>query len=161
MTVPITELVAQTPWREAVTYRETWPHEYVLTEQDNQRELLAVVCERFRSGEGVASRFFRMENTYLFIGEYKLRPFEQWIKPLLNSGDMVYSYVAIRADEQYREGYASKQDNLIVQLPLKEAGIDKAGVLEILDGTGIGLPEYYEWRTRSGCTFCFFQQKIE
>ena len=93
--------------------------------------------------------------------QLKLRPFEQWIKPLLNSGDVVYSYVAIRADEQYREGYASKHDNLIVKLPLKEAGIDKAGVLEILDGTGLGLPEYYEWRTRSGCTFCFFQQKIE
>ena len=93
--------------------------------------------------------------------QLKLRPFEQWIKPLLDSGDVVYSYVAIRADEQYREGYASKHDNLIVKLPLKEAGIDKAGVLEILDGTGLGLPEYYEWRTRSGCTFCFFQQKIE
>ncbi|MFH3655770.1 hypothetical protein WDA34_19780, partial [Acinetobacter nosocomialis] len=26
---------------------------------------------------------------------------------------------------------------------------------------GIGLPAYYEWRSRSGCTFCFFQQKIE
>ena len=25
----------------------------------------------------------------------------------------------------------------------------------------MGLPRYYEWRTRSGCTFCFFQQKIE
>jgi hypothetical protein len=74
---------------------------------------------------------------------------------------VVYSYVAIRADEEYREGYTSKHDNLIVKLPLKEAGIDKAGVLEILDGTGLGLPEYYEWRTRSGCTFCFFQQKIE
>jgi len=23
------------------------------------------------------------------------------------------------------------------------------------------LPKYYEWRSRSGCTFCFFQQKIE
>ena len=46
-------------------------------------------------------------------------------------------------------------------LPFKDAGIDKAGVLEILDGAGLGLPEYYEWRTRSGCTFCFFQQKIE
>ena len=67
----MTELIARAPWREAVTYRETWPHEYVLTEKDNQRELLAAVCERFRAGEGVASRFFRMENTYLFIGEYK------------------------------------------------------------------------------------------
>ena len=34
-------------------------------------------------------------------------------------------------------------------------------MLEILEGAGLGLPEYYEWRTRSGCTFCFFQQKIE
>ena len=93
--------------------------------------------------------------------QLKLRPFEQWIKPLLDAGDTVYSYVAIRADEEYREGYTSKHDNLIVRLPLKDAGIDKAGVLELLEGTGLGLPQYYEWRTRSGCTFCFFQQKIE
>lgn len=91
----------------------------------------------------------------------KLEPFEEWARPLLDAGDIVYSYVAIRADEEYREGYSSKRDNLIVRLPLKEAGIDKAGVLEILDGAGVGLPAYYEWRTRSGCTFCFFQQKIE
>ena len=93
--------------------------------------------------------------------QLKLRPFEQWIRPLLDDGDTVYSYVAIRADEDYREGYASKHDKLIVRLPLKEAGIDKSGVLELLEGTGLGLPKYYEWRTRSGCTFCFFQQKIE
>lgn len=93
--------------------------------------------------------------------QLKLRPFEQWVKPMLEEGVCVYSYVAIRADERYREGYASKHQNLMVRLPLKEAGIDKLGVLEILDGTGLGLPEYYEWRTRSGCTFCFYQQKIE
>lgn len=93
--------------------------------------------------------------------QLKLRPFEQWVKPMLEDGTRVYSYVAIRADEQYREGYASKSQDLVVRLPLKESGIDKAGVLEILEGTGLGLPSYYEWRTRSGCTFCFFQQKIE
>ena len=93
--------------------------------------------------------------------QLKLRPFEQWIQPLLDDGEQVYSYVAIRADEEYREGYASKHANLVVRLPFKDDGIDKAGVLEILEGTGLGLPEYYEWRTRSGCTFCFFQQKIE
>ena len=69
--------------------------------------------------------------------------------------------MAIRADEEYREGYTSTHENLRVKLPLKEAGIDKPGVLDILDGAGLGLPAYYEWRTRSGCTFCFFQQKIE
>ena len=93
--------------------------------------------------------------------QLKLRPFEQWVRPMLDKGDLVYSYVAIRADEEYREGYASKHPNLVVRLPLKDAGIDKTGVLDILDGVGLGLPQYYEWRTRSGCTFCFFQQKIE
>lgn len=93
--------------------------------------------------------------------QLKLRPFEQWIAPALENGIRVFSYVAIRADEEYREGYASKHDHLIVRLPFKDAGIDKAGVLEILEGAGLGLPQYYEWRTRSGCTFCFFQQKIE
>lgn len=93
--------------------------------------------------------------------QLKLRPFEQWLRPTLEEGIKVYSYVAIRGDEEYREGYSSKHDNLKIKLPFKEAGIDKAGVLEILDGAGLGLPKYYAWRTRSGCTFCFFQQKIE
>ncbi|MBT3039174.1 MAG: phosphoadenosine phosphosulfate reductase family protein [Candidatus Thiodiazotropha sp. (ex Codakia orbicularis)] len=93
--------------------------------------------------------------------QLKLRPFEAWVRPLLEEGIKIYSYVAIRGDEEYREGYSSKHKNLIVKLPFKEAGIDKAGVLEILDGAGLGLPKYYSWRTRSGCTFCFFQQKIE
>lgn len=93
--------------------------------------------------------------------QLKLRPFEVWIKPMLAEGMKVYSYVAIRSDEEYREGYTSKHENLVVRLPFKEAGIDKAGVLELLDSSGLGLPKYYNWRTRSGCTFCFFQQKIE
>ena len=93
--------------------------------------------------------------------QLKLRPFEQWVKPMLESGTKVYSYVAIRSDEEYREGYASKDDNLVIRLPFKAAGVDKQGVLDILDDSGLGLPRYYEWRTRSGCTFCFYQQKIE
>jgi 3'-phosphoadenosine 5'-phosphosulfate sulfotransferase (PAPS reductase)/FAD synthetase len=93
--------------------------------------------------------------------QLKLRPFEQWLRPMLEEGTKVYSYVAIRGDEEYREGYNSKKPNLFVKLPFKDAGIDKAGVLEILDDAGLGLPKYYSWRTRSGCTFCFFQQKIE
>ncbi len=93
--------------------------------------------------------------------QLKLRPFEQWVRPMLEEGMTVSSYVAIRGDEEYREGYSSKHDNLIIKLPFKESGIDKAGVLEILETSGLGLPAYYSWRTRSGCTFCFFQQKIE
>lgn len=91
----------------------------------------------------------------------KLEPFRYWVNQWLNSGYTVYSYVAIRADEDYREGYTSTHNNLKVKLPFRENGIDKEGVFEILESSGLGLPKYYEWRSRSGCTFCFFQQKIE
>jgi hypothetical protein len=74
----IMELIARAPWREAVTYRETWPHEYVLSERDNQWDLLAAVCQRFRAGEGVACRFFTMDNTYLFLGGYKYWLMTHW-----------------------------------------------------------------------------------
>ena len=93
--------------------------------------------------------------------QLKLRPFEQWLRPMLDGGTQIYSYVAIRADEEYREGYSSKNDNLKIVLPFKEDGIDKPGVHDILDASGLGLPRYYDWRSRSGCTFCFYQQKIE
>ena len=91
----------------------------------------------------------------------KLRPFEDWVKPWLAAGDRVISYVAIRADEDYREGYSAKAANLSVRFPFREAGVDKPGVVDILESSGVGYPKYYEWRSRSGCTFCFFQQKIE
>lgn len=93
--------------------------------------------------------------------QLKIRPFEQWLWPSLDAGVETMSYVAIRSDENYREGYSSTHKNLKVSLPFREAGIDKAGVIDMLEASGLGLPEYYEWRSRSGCTFCFFQQKIE
>jgi hypothetical protein len=80
---------------------------------------------------------------------------------MLDSNVKVISYVAIRADEDYREGYTSRHENLKVKLPFKEVGIDKLGVIDLLESSGLGLPKYYGWRSRSGCTFCFFQQKIE
>lgn len=91
----------------------------------------------------------------------KLEPFKHWVKPSLDAGDTVYSYVAIRSDEDHREGMVAQHPNLKVVMPFREHGVDKMGVLEILEASGLGLPKYYEWRSRSGCTFCFFQQKIE
>lgn len=93
--------------------------------------------------------------------QLKLAPFRDWLKPRLTAGDKVVSYVAIRADEEYREGYSSTHERLTVKLPFREDGVDKAGVFDILESSGIGLPRYYDWRSRSGCTFCFYQQKIE
>lgn len=93
--------------------------------------------------------------------QLKLRPLELWLRHDLDAGVFVHSYVAIRADESSREGYQSTHPNLRVHLPLKDAGIDQRGVLEILRDSDVGEPAYYAWRSRSGCTFCFFQQKIE
>jgi hypothetical protein len=93
--------------------------------------------------------------------QLKLRPLERWLKDDLEAGVAVHSYVAIRADEPSREGYQATHPGMHVHLPLKEAGVDRAGVIEILRQSDVGEPEYYSWRSRSGCTFCFYQQKIE
>lgn len=91
----------------------------------------------------------------------KLEPFKHWIRPWLQAGDTVNSYVAIRADEDHRDGMVAQHDNLTVKFPFRNHGVDRLGVLEILEASGLGLPKYYDWRSRSGCTFCFFQQKVE
>jgi hypothetical protein len=91
----------------------------------------------------------------------KLEPFKNWIKPWLQARETVFSYVAIRSDEDHRDGMIAQNDSLVVKLPFRDHGIDRLGVLEILEGSGLGLPKYYDWRSRSGCTFCFFQQKVE
>ncbi|MCI4064011.1 MULTISPECIES: phosphoadenosine phosphosulfate reductase family protein [Micromonosporaceae] len=85
----------------------------------------------------------------------KIKPLEEWL------GDSpAISYVAIRADEN-RLGYVSTKPNIKAVFPFREDGIDRDGVNRILEESGIGLPAYYEWRTRSGCYFCFFQRKHE
>ncbi|RIH90245.1 Phosphoadenosine phosphosulfate reductase family protein [Calidithermus terrae] len=85
----------------------------------------------------------------------KIEPFERYI-----GDDPVYLYVGIRADEN-REGYISTKPNIIPVFPFKDDGVVKEDVFRILEESGIGLPKYYEWRSRSGCYFCFYQRKIE
>ena len=90
----MTELIARAPWREAVTFRDSWPHEYVLSRKDSQRELVDAVCARFRAGEGVAGRFFSRSNTYLFVGDYKYWLMTHWDAIDLDDGQ---DYVLNRA----------------------------------------------------------------
>lgn len=86
----------------------------------------------------------------------KLKPFEEHV-----GDDEVVSYVGIRADEN-RVGYISTKPNIKAVFPFKDHRIDYAGVMRILDDSGIGLPPYLQWgRTHSGCFFCFFQKQIE
>ncbi len=67
----IVGLIAHAPWREAVTYRDSWPHEYVVVKKDGQEELLAAFWARIAAGEGVECRFFNQTRNYLFVGEHK------------------------------------------------------------------------------------------
>src|SRR6201991_43172 len=85
----------------------------------------------------------------------KIKPFEEFV-----GDDPVLSYIGIRADED-REGYISHKPNITPVYPFKADGIRENDVYEILQNAGVGLPKYYEWRTRSGCYFCFFQRKAE
>ena len=84
----------------------------------------------------------------------KLEPLEAYI-----GDDPCVSYIGIRADE-HRNGYISHKPNIKAAYPFVEDGIVRADVLRILKHS-VGLPEYYNWRSRSGCYFCFFQRQDE
>ncbi len=106
--------------------------------------------------------WFTMFNGYLpspksrwCTRKLKIEPLEKFI-----GNDEAVSYIGIRADEN-REGYISKRPNIKPVYPFKDRGLIKEDIYRIIEESGIGFPEYYKWRSRSGCYFCFFQAKYE
>jgi 3'-phosphoadenosine 5'-phosphosulfate sulfotransferase (PAPS reductase)/FAD synthetase len=88
--------------------------------------------------------------------DLKLKRFEQHC-----GDDEVINYVGLRADED-RSGYISHKSNIKAVYPFKEDGLILRDIEDILKTSGVGMPPYTKWgRTRSGCYFCFYQQKIE
>ena len=86
----------------------------------------------------------------------KLKPFEAFV-----GDDPVINYVGLRADEN-RTGYISHKPNITPVYPFQQDGLKLADIEEILMSSGVGMPPYTAWgRSRSGCFFCFYQQKIE
>lgn len=86
----------------------------------------------------------------------KLKPFEDFV-----GDDPVINYVGLRADEN-RSGYISHKPNITAVYPFQDDGLKLPDIREILLNSGVGLPPYTKWgRSRSGCFFCFYQQKIE
>jgi len=86
----------------------------------------------------------------------KLKPFENYV-----GDDPVINYVGLRADEK-RSGYVSTKPNITPAYPFIEDGLVYADIARILQQSGVGMPPYTRWgRTRSGCFFCFYQQKVE
>lgn len=101
--------------------------------------------------------------------QMKTNQFRKYMNNLIKKyqAKKIHLYVGIRADEPSRiENYQKQNlenENSILKThyPLAEYGLIKQDVFDILTNNGIGVPEYYEWRSRSGCYFCFFQKKIE
>jgi 3'-phosphoadenosine 5'-phosphosulfate sulfotransferase (PAPS reductase)/FAD synthetase len=93
--------------------------------------------------------------------QMKLKPFEKWVDGFINDGYEVYNYVGIRADEPEREGFMVIEKPITSIFPFREDGIVRVDIENILQRNGLELPAYYQWRSRSGCTFCFYQRKIE
>ena len=105
----------------------------------------------------------------------KIKPFEHFV-----GDDECYSYIGIRADET-RDGFGgaarnhsgsydadrgsqgrtvslSSKENIHPVYPFKDIGLGIDDIRDILESSGLGLPDYYRWRSRSGCYFCFYQQ---
>lgn len=83
------------------------------------------------------------------------------IKPMnIFVGDApTINYVGIRADEASRSKLSSLK-NVTAVYPFIRDGLVRDDIIALLEET-TGLPDYYRWRSRSGCYFCFFQRKAE
>ena len=86
----------------------------------------------------------------------KIEPLEKWI-----GTDKAISYVGLRADEASRKGYMSTKQNMMSVFPFIDDGLELRDIENLLIESGLGKPAYYEWRSRSGCYFCFYQRKNE
>ena len=138
----LVELITQAPWREAVTYRETWPHEYVVIKKDKQEELFNAVCKRFCAGEGVDGKFFSMKNRYLFIGDYKYWLMTPCTEIDLEKDDYVLNRAPIyrdRRDFLIKDGDNGRRDKVIDGIFGIDAGEKFRGTEASQDTEGVSV----------------------
>lgn len=128
---------------------------------DKLKARLGIHIHYLSAGKGF-DHWLELYNGFLPSAQQRWCTVQMKIKPLEDfiGEDEAISYVAIRADED-REGYISTKPNIRPRYPFMYDGIEKADVIKMLEESGIGMPAYYQWRSRSGCYFCFFQRKYE
>ncbi len=92
----------------------------------------------------------------------KIKPYDKWLLKKYHDYT-IHSYVGLRADEKHRKGFKfnSQKTRIIPHYPFIENGLVYQDILELLEKSKLYLPDYYEWRSRSGCYFCFYQTKKE
>lgn len=92
----------------------------------------------------------------------KIERMENVLESMRGDSDVTYhNFVGLRADEPARDGMNSDMPWLVSHFPLRDLGINRADVFNILEETGIGIPSFYRTRSRSGCTVCIFQRQSE
>ena len=84
----------------------------------------------------------------------KIKPMNAFV-----GDDPTINYVGIRADESFRSKLSSLR-NVTAVYPFIADGLVRDDIVALLAATA-GIPSYYNWRSRSGCFFCFFQRKNE
>ena len=141
------ELIARAPWREAVTYRETWPHEYVVVKRDGQQELLDAFCERISRGEGVECQFFHQRRNYLFLSDYKYWIMVECLDIDLDTEDEVVNRARLyrdRRDFVIQRGDTGKREDCLASPAYSRLG-STSGVLARamvgVRGDRAGLPQ--------------------
>ena len=127
---------------------------------DKLEEALGKSIKRLNSGQDF-EHWLKIHNNLLpsvqqrwCTKTMKIKPFEEFV-----GEDLCISYVGIRGDEN-RKGYVSTKSNIQAVFPFVEDNIVRDDVFRILEES-VGIPEYYKWRSRSGCYFCFFQRQDE
>lgn len=153
-------------------YKEVPEMEYFFCDTHKELPETYEYLDKIKARLGIKIHYLNAERSFdhwlALHGGYLPSPKQRWcteqmkIKPLEEfvGDDKAISYVGIRADEN-RDGYISTKPNIKLSYPLKEKGLVKADIIRLLEDSGIGLPDYYRWRSRSGCYFCFFQRKYE
>jgi len=92
--------------------------------------------------------------------ELKIIPYQNWVRSVLREGQVLHSFVGIRADEEQRHGLVASSRQLISHFPFQDLGVYRNDVFAILQET-VGIPGFYSGRTRSGCSVCPFMRKSE
>ncbi len=99
--------------------------------------------------------------------ELKVKPSWKFIyQKIKKEGEGIfYFYIGIRADESWRKGITPKNNRekalITPKYPLIENHINIYDVERILLDNGINYPDYYNWRERNGCYFCFYQKPLD
>jgi 3'-phosphoadenosine 5'-phosphosulfate sulfotransferase (PAPS reductase)/FAD synthetase len=129
---------------------------------DKLEDFLGKKIERITSGETLWTLiekwggFLPSSQARYCTPQLKKVPFVNWIERY--KGQSKHMFIGIRADEKQRLAFTL--DEVSTSMPMIDMGLAREDVFSILSST-IGIPAFYQRRTRSGCSVCPFQRRSE